>query len=218
MGESPRRKLARFCAQYPAIRYKKGETIVHAHDPPSGIFGIQEGYVRVYSISEQGRELTLIIFKPGSIFPITWGIAGLSNLYYVEALTSVVIRRAPRSAFRKFLKENPDVLYSLIKRLLVRMYGLMVRMEYMTFGGAYQKVAAILSICAERFGRQKGKNIIIQVSLGHKDIANLIGLTRETTSIEMKKLENKRLIEHDNHLLVVKNLKKLKEEARLSTY
>lgn len=218
MGDSPKETLERFYNQYPAIRYKKGETIVHAHDPPSGIFGIQEGYVRVYSISEQGKELTLIIFKPGSIFPVTWGVAGLSNLYYVDALTPIVIRRAPRSDFRKFLKENPDVLYSLIKRLLVRISGLMIRMEYMTFGSAYNKVASILSICADRFGRRKGKKIIIQMPLGHKDIANLIGLTRETTSIEMKKLQNKKIIDHTNHLLVIKNLKKLQKEAKLSTY
>lgn len=217
-GKSPLKKLEDFFAQFQAIRYKKGETIVHAYDTPPGVFYLKNGYVRIYSISEEGKELTLIIFKPEDFFPITWAISGLPNTYSSEAITQTLVFRAPKANFQTFIKRNPDVFYELTTRMLVRLRGLMTRMEYMTFGSAYQKVASILAICAERFSRRKGKNIIIQVPLGHKDIANLIGLTRETTSIEMKKLENKKIIEHDNHLLVIKNLKKLKEEARLSTY
>lgn len=216
--KSPVKKLEDFYAQFRAIHYKKGETIVHAYDTPPGVFYIKKGYVRVYSLSEEGKELTLIIFRPRDCFPITWAISDLPNIYSVEAMTPTVVFRAPKGKLQEFVESHPGVLYELTTRILVRLRGLMARMEQMAFGDAYKKVASILAICAERFGKTVGKNIVIQVPLGHKDIANLIGLTRETTSIEMKKLQDKKLVDHTNHMLVIKNLKKLKKEARLSTY
>jgi len=91
----------------------------------------------------------------------------------------------------------------------------LLRMEYLVFGNAYAKVASIIIICAERFGRKRGKKIVIQVPLTHNDIANLVGITRETASLELKKLENKGLIDYERHLLLVKNLKGLREESLL---
>lgn len=90
-------------------------------------------------------------------------------------------------------------------------------MEYSIFGNAYNKVAAIILICVERFGLIGKKSIVIQVPLTHQDIANLLGLARETVSIEMEKLQEKGLIKHLGKYLVVKNIQRLKEESVLET-
>lgn len=195
------------------LRYKKGETILHAYDPPPGVFCVKSGYVRLYSISEQGEELTLIIFRPGDSFPLVWAINNMENLYNLEAMTNVEIWRASKDRFLRFIKENPEVTVFLMRRVLTRLGALLIRMEQLVFGDAYAKIASILFLCGERFGKKERKGIIIQVPLTHKDIASLVGLTRETTSIEMKKLERKGLISHQKGLITIKSLKLLKEES-----
>lgn len=213
----PLDKLGLFFVGAKTLRYKKGEIILRAHDNPAGIFYLKEGFVRLYSISETGEELTLIIFKPQDPFPITWVINDTPNEYWLDAMTACELARAPREQFREFIKSNPDVLLELTSKMLVRLGGLLRRMEYLVFGNAYQKIASIILICAERFGRPTTDGVVVGVPLTHKDIASLVGITRETASLEIKKLEKKGLISYKGRLLVVNDAASLAKDSLFAT-
>lgn len=212
-SQSSFKKLAQFFAGFRKYHYKKGETIIRADEEPPGVFYLERGYVRLYSLSSEGEELTLIIFKPEDFFPVMWAVNGTPNTYYVEAMTAAELYRAPREEFLSFIKQNSDVEFELMSRILVRLGGLLSRMEYLVFGNAHQKVASIIHICAERFGEKNEDGIVIQVPLTHKDIANLVGVTRETASIEIKKLERKSLIVFHGRHIIVKGLPNLRKES-----
>lgn len=210
-------RLNQFFSQFKKLHFKKGQIILQPDTTPSGIFYLEKGYVKAYSTSKEGKELTIIIFKPEDIFPYSWALSGIENKYYYETMTVVDLYRAPKEELMQFIKENPENLLTLSNRIVVRMMGLVRRMEYLTFGNAYEKVASILVICAERFGKREGEEIVIQVPLTHKDIANLLGVTRETVSIEMKKLDKKGLISSRGKYVIIKNLKKLEEESLIES-
>ncbi|OGH15971.1 MAG: hypothetical protein A3C30_04005 [Candidatus Levybacteria bacterium RIFCSPHIGHO2_02_FULL_40_18] len=210
--EEGEQKLLKFFSKFRKLDYKKHEVIIRADEIPQGVYYLKKGYVRLYSISEAGQELTLIIFKPNDVFPIRWAITDASP-YYFDTLTPIEVMRAPREQFLEFLQQDPEVLYKVLSNILIRLGGLLERMEYLIFGDAHQKVASILVICAERFGITSIRGIIIRVPLTHKDIANLIGLTRETTSIEIKKLEKLRVLKKESGRFLIKNVTKLKQEA-----
>lgn len=215
MIRSETQKLQNFFAKGKSFHYKKGETILRAGDTPQGVLFVKKGYVKLYSVSKCGKELTLIIFKPEDFFPMIWAFNNISNLYYLESMTTVEAWRVPKDKFLQFVKSNPDVLFELTEKILVRLGGLLNRMEYLAFGNASQKVASIIMICAERFGEKKDKQMVIQVLLTHKDIAMLVGVTRETASIEIKKLERSRIIGYHGRLMVVKDLNALQKESLL---
>lgn len=207
------RKLNNFFSGSKTYHYKKGETILHGGDAPQGVYFINKGYVRDYSISRDGEELTLIIFKPEDFFPMNWVFNDTPNFHYFEAMTAVELWRCPKEDFIAFLKANPDVFFELADHISLRLGGLLQRMEYLVFGNAYQKVASILMICAERFGEKSDGGIRIPIPLTHKDLAMLVGMTRETVSIEMKKLERKGIIEDNRRSIMVADMKKLRLES-----
>src|SRR4030067_2058893 len=102
-------KLDNFFARFKSVHsYKKGELIIRADDPPSGIFYLKSGFVRLYSISKDGQDITFNIFKPGSYFPMFWAIGNSPNSYYFEAMTRIEVMKAPKEELIKFLKSNPD--------------------------------------------------------------------------------------------------------------
>ena len=212
---SETQKLQNFFGKGKSFHYKKGETILRPGDTPQGVLFIKKGYVKDYSISREGEELTLIIFKPDDFFPMQWAINNRLNNHYFEAMSEVELWRIPRDEFIAFIKTNPDVFFELTSHILLRLGGLLRRMEYLAFGNASQKVASILMICAERFGEKKDKQVVIQVLLTHKDIAMLVGVTRETASIEIKKFERSGMIGYHGRLIVVKDLKGLQKESLL---
>lgn len=180
---------------------------------PAGVFYLKKGFVRRYTISEEGEELTLIIFKPGDFFPVMWAIKNIPNNEYLEAMTEVEVQRVPRESFLAFLKQYPEVGFEVLGNIVTRLDGILERIKYLVFGNADQKVASILVICGERFGEKKGRTVLIKLALTHQDIASLIGLTRETTSIEIKKLERDGLISHQGRFILIKNMTKLQKEA-----
>lgn len=209
-------KLNEFFKKHKLHKYKKRDMILHANDISSSVFYIETGYIRVFRISEQGEELTLTILKPKDFFPLTYGLNTTPNPYYLEAITPLEFWRAPQELFTEFIKSNPEVYIELTNRILIRLDGVMNRIEYLVFSNAYTKIAATLLVCAKKFGEINGDSALIQVPLTHKDIATMVGITRETTSLEMKKLEHAGFVRRSGRYLVIQNIKRFEQEV-LST-
>lgn len=210
-------KLEVFFSGFKSFHYKKGETILRSGDLAQGVYLLKKGFVKLCSVSEQGKELTLIIYRPGEFFPVVWAFFGRrASIYSFETLTSVDIQRAPREEFMEFLTSNPDVFMDVTKHIITRFQIALRRMEYLTFGNASSQLASVLLICAKDFGTAIDAGIEIQVPFTHKDLANLVGVTRETVSIELKKFERAGLIRNRKRRIIIKNQKKLEKEAILS--
>ena len=213
MNDSGLTKLENFFSQFKLLRYRKGEVIFRAEDDPPGVFYLKQGYVRLYSLSDQGRELTFNIFKPGSYFSMMWALGGSPNGYFFEALTPVEVWRAPKDRLIEFIKKEPEVLFELTRRILVGLNGILAIMQSLLFGNGHTRVASVLLVAAKRFGKhQKTGEVVIQLPLTHQNIASLAGLTRETTSLVLEKMEKDKLITSDHHFLTIKNIKKFEEK------
>ncbi|OGC91762.1 hypothetical protein A2899_00765 [Candidatus Amesbacteria bacterium RIFCSPLOWO2_01_FULL_49_25] len=215
MPDSVTLQLQKLFHPFPLLKYRKGETLIRSEDPPPGIYYIHSGYVRMFSLFANGRELTLNIFSPGAYFPMIWAITASPNSYYYQTLTEVSLRRAPKDLVLSYLQSHPDVLFALTQRILSGVDSLLSRLQHLFSGSASARVATALHICALRFGSHSHSSVIIQLPLTHQDIAHLSGLTRETTSLELKKLEKEGLLTRRNRLLVVKNLSLLENKFQL---
>ncbi|MDO8621097.1 MAG: Crp/Fnr family transcriptional regulator [Candidatus Levybacteria bacterium] len=209
-------KLEKFFSQFKTVHYKKGETFLRPGDMPQGIHFLKKGYIRLYSLSSEGQDLTLVIYKPGDFFPVVWGFTGTPSIYYFETLSPVEIQRANKEEFGKFIDENIDVFKEVNYHIIHRFQMALKRMEYLVFGNANAKLASILLICGRDFGIDTSKGREIQIPFAHKDIASLVGVTRETVSLELKKLEKIKIIGYNGRRIVIRNEKALEKEALLS--
>lgn len=217
IDESNIESLTVFFRGFKAQHFNKRDLVAADQEVGKKVFFIKEGYVRVYRISEQGEELTLTILKPFDLFPITWGQNSTLDNCYLEAVTTLDVWIVPREEFFNYIKANPIMFNRLTSYISMRLNSLLTRMEYLVFGTAYTKVASTILLCAKRFGAIRGADVIVDLPLTHKDISTLVGITRETTCLEMKKLERKGLISHYGRLLVIKNMKRLEEESMLNS-
>ncbi len=215
MESDPYGKINEFFARHKLLKYKKREVVLRAGDIPSGIFYLRKGFIRQYVISRDGEEFTAIIYKPGDLFPLLWALNERISNRTFEAMTAVELSRAPIDKFITFIKSEPTVLYRVTSRILNRVNALSERMEYLVLGNAYQRVASLIWIFASRFGEKVASSILVPLPLTHKDIASLIGITRETTSIELKKLEKKNIIGYKGRMILVKKIDMLRELSLL---
>lgn len=213
MDNQIKEKLDKFFSSYRQQKYKKGEVLIRAGQAPDSVFYLTDGVIRRYAISSQGEELNLNLFRPISFFPMSWALNDSPNKHYYEALSQATVTKAPKKELLKFLEENPDVVLDLMKRVYRGMEGLWDRMENLMAGNAENRLITEFIILAKRFGQKNaGGKITVDLKLTEKDLASESGITRETVSRVIHKLEQKDLIEFKNSQLNILNLGELEEE------
>ncbi|RJR26266.1 Crp/Fnr family transcriptional regulator [candidate division WWE3 bacterium] len=204
-------KLEAFFIGFKHQTYKKGEILVRSDEEPQGVYYLKNGLVRQYSISKDGEELTLNMYKPETFFPLMSAFTSIPNTYYFEAATDVQVFKAPQDVVLNFLKNESDISNDLITRLYKGMHGLLTRIEYLMSGSAYSKIIYMLLNTAYRFGeRNHAKEV--EVTITHREISALTGLTKETISRECTRLSERGLIENTKNHVVIKSLQMLEEE------
>ncbi len=203
-------KVNHFFSKHERHTYKKGEYLKTPDKQLEGVFCLQNGVVRCFAISKEGAELTINIFKPVSFFPVGWVINNASDNYTYQATTDVEVFIAPKDAVEKFMQDNPDVVYDLLKRIYRGLEGYFMRMESLLSGEPYFRTVVQLIIHTRRFGKKEGEQY--KVNLTHSQLASLAGLSRETVTREIKKLEDKKLIQYEGKQLMVLDIAKLEEQ------
>ncbi len=200
------------------LSYKKGEMIIRSEDPPSGIFYLEQGYVKIYSITEDGEDRLHVIYKPGEIFPLIWAMKDVEKNIYYEALNSVTLLRVSKKEFIDFIASCRNAITALSESLADYFDIHIDRIDNLQIPKSYPRLIARLLYLVKRFGRKyKNKgSFIIEAPITHKEIANSIALTRETVSREISKLEKKKIISSSGHSIIVNSIGELKKE--LSEY
>lgn len=213
MKQENTKKSVSYYDKFEHCFFRKGEIIIYPKkDSPDAIF-IKKGYVREYTLSHQGVELTLHIFSPGSCFPMTWIISSIKNRYFYEALTQVEAYKIPKEKMLNFLKKRPDVLFDLTDRLLRGLDKLVFRIEGLVFASAYWRVVSVLLFLARHFGQKETDGrVMLTYKFTHRDVAALAGISRETASRTLKMAKKRGLINSKRSLIVISDVKILKKE------
>lgn len=209
-------KIDGFFANYRPIEYRAKETVIHMSDEPTGVYYVRSGFVKMNTILPSGNEMTLNIFKPGSFFPMAWALAKTKNNFHYQTITAVSVYKAPQKEVIRFLKSDREVLFDLTKRVFSGMDGLLGNFANYIFGNSSNRVASALVLCIKRFGEKNGGKIILNIRLTHQDIANIAGLTRETTSGVMGILKKSHIISKKNGKIIIINPDKLKKLSQVT--
>lgn len=200
-----------FLATYPTRAYAKGAVILHQDDVPPCAYVVKSGVIKIYDISALGDERLVLFDQAREFFPIAWivGQRETSQFFY-EAYTDVVVYKVPRDDIVAFLKKHPDSLYDVYVDFIERYVAFQARILGLEQTKASDKVLFNLDFLTSRFGKKiNDSQTDLSLPLTQQDLANYVGLTRETTSIELKKLERKGVIHKTNSRYVI-SVKKLR--------
>ena len=176
-------------------------------DMPREVFLIQEGYVRMYTISLYIHELTIRIFAPGAAFSLIASLGGVTNHFFFEAFTKTRLTIIPQEVFKRVLDEDVTVIKNLNTNLLKGMAKITLRLGQAYYSTAPNKVISALFYFGKVMGHKEKNTIIFEEKIKHEDIANFAGLSRENTSRVLKDLEHKGLVD-----LKYRHIKILDEE------
>ncbi len=177
--------------------YSAGSTIIYQGEVPRAASILTKGIVRVFSISKQGEEQIVTFHIAGEFFPSPW-IFGKTpgTLFFYEALTDCEVSFTPRSDLIDFMTSDSSRMHTLLDYFTTNYAASMIRVSALEQPKARDKLVYTLYYLCQRYGQAGSSKIKIPLALTHQNFASLVGLTRETTAIEMNKLKKEKVISY----------------------
>ena len=212
MSDAAVRKLDAFVGGHPTRTYKKGEIIIFQGEAPRSAFVVKSGTVKAYNLSVNGDEKPVAFYSTYNSFPGSWIYGKVpSAIYYYEAFTSeVTLYILEREAYVKFVRSDPEVLYTELQNYVNSQLGQSMRLNALQHSRASDKLVYTLHYLALSHGRTVAPQVVeITLDLTHQDFANLTGLTRETAATELNKLKHQGVISYSKNMPYRLDLNKL---------
>lgn len=185
---------------YAQIRsYKKGANIFFQGEAPRRGVMVADGVVRSYSITTSGDEKTVAFYTRDDIMPLSWLMGTTTNsLFYYEAVSDVRTLHFTREDFQSQVLNDPDALLSLYTTLSSDHTAAMLRINGLAQSRAEEKVAFTLYYLVFRYGKHQPDSRFqtITIPLRHAMIAGLVGLSRESITKILVKLQKQGIIEY----------------------
>lgn len=187
-------------------KYPDKQILIYSGDETSRLFYIQKGFVKVYNITDEGEERILLILKPQDIFPLLRDPEKSiqRSLYFYSAMSDVELMINDQEKVISGLRKNRQESWELLRYISDFSSVLSERLAQLESKKAGNKLTRLFGYLISVCGSETKLNAyILRLKLTHQDIASMVGLTRETVSKELKKLERKNLITYRNGFLIL---------------
>ncbi len=158
--------------------FAKNTIIINEGDESDSLYVILSGTVKIFLSDEDGKEIILNTQGPNEYFGelalIDDAPRSASVMTLDDCKVSIILKRD----FEKFISKNPEICFRLIRGLTKRLRRLTDNVKSLALMDVYGRVARTLIELSEDLDGQ----MVVQQKLTQRDIANMVGASREMVS------------------------------------
>lgn len=193
-------ELISLCKQHVIQNRAAGEPLFYQGEVPRYAYVLAEGIVKVYDIGAAGDEKIINFLSKGDLLPTAWVFKKAPvSLYYYDAFVPSQLYRIPREALLEAIKNTPAITNYMFNHYATSFVGSLLEINALEQSKGSDKIIHMLQYLLMRFpGETREDWHKINLRITHQDLANMTGLTRETTSTELNKLRRKGIVEYTN--------------------
>lgn len=193
--------------------WKKGSHVFMQDDPLENVYFIQSGRIKIYKSDVHGKEQIVTIAKGGDMFPHVGFFRKGGYPAFAEVIENAQLVVVPIEQFENLLIENPELCIKVFNVLGSKIVDLQERLEAQVLNNTYEQIIKLLVRLAKLHGDVLSENVyLLKAEFTNKDLANMIGTTRETVSRTLTKLKKEKLIETDERGNIIIDSERLLEE------
>jgi len=191
--------------------FPKGQIILYEGDSPNEALILKDGVVKVHDIDEQGNEKVLHLMKPPAVLPLMlFQDNSDTTPWFYTALVDCDVYAAPQEELTEQMQVNNALAAYLMHWFARETHELLVRLSSLGKSNTRDKLIAALKFLAVRHAstRRSGwRRVAFPVN--HQLLADMIGVTRESTAMSMKELQDERLVRYPRLTILEINFDKL---------
>jgi CRP/FNR family transcriptional regulator len=168
------------------LKLAPGQSLFHQGDPATRVFTLTSGTLKLYRLLADGRRQVTGFMHPGDFLGIS---IDDEHAFSAEALEQTQLCWFPRNRFDDFTEEH-----GAMERELYRMAAhelAAAQRQFVLLGRktALERLASFLLELAERVDGME-----VELPMSRSDIADYLGLTKETVSRVLSALKRDRIV------------------------
>lgn len=179
--------------------FKKNETILYEEDTNEFMYIILLGKVKAVRTTKDGKEIILAMHKSGSFFGEMSLIDGKTSPASVIATEEALIAILAKKDFFSIVFLNNKVTSNLLKILCSRLRRCWDTIQLLNLNNASHKTKMLLLMLIEEYGEKTPEGTVLNIKLTHQNISDMAGLTRESVTRVLDKLQKQK------EIIVLKN-------------
>jgi CRP/FNR family cyclic AMP-dependent transcriptional regulator len=179
------------------LEYPVGAFLCHQGEPAAHLFIITKGEVAVVSPARGGAEQVLSIMGQGELLGELALLNNGRRTAGARATSETVAWAISREAFWAFLEATPSGSAALLRQVAERLASREALIDDLLSLDIKGRLAKTLLGLGERHGRADEGGTVIVVHLTHRDLAGMVGASRENVSRALSSFRRRGLLDYD---------------------
>lgn len=187
-------------------KYFQNKELLYKPDTESSnIFIIKTGRIKIYELSDKGKETILWFCFPGEIFGLAELHKSINRRIYAESCGKTETLCVKARDFDIFLSHHHSISMYIIEILSHRLRLLAEMLLNISSDNVSTRLIKLLNNYAIHYGTQENNYYSLNIKLTHQEIGDIIGASRQTITSTMSQLQRTGLIEKRNgHIRILK--------------
>ncbi|HWO96592.1 MAG TPA: Crp/Fnr family transcriptional regulator [Bacillus sp. (in: firmicutes)] len=192
--------------------YKARSFVFMQDDPLDRVFFIHSGKVKIHKTDVTGKEQIVSILQAGEMFPHAGFFRQGTFPAHAEILETAQLIVTPIADFEGILIKYPELCIKLFRVLGEKIVDLQNRLEEQILHDTYERIVMLLLRLCKSNGVKEQNVYKITTHFTNRDLANMIGTSRETMNRTINHLRKKELVELDEEGYLLIHADKLEQE------
>lgn len=175
-------------------QYSKNSSIFHEGDLADRFFMVSRGSFKVFKTQPDGREQILYILSKGDVFGEMHLLKSAPYKFSATALEDTQLCTLTKVNFDNLLRQHPELSLKILSQAYDRIDALETLAQTLSSKDVDLRLATLLLKLSDQFGLPQANTIEIPIKLTREEMANWVGLTRETVSRKLSQFQLEGLI------------------------
>lgn len=186
-------------------KFEKNQTIFSQGEAADSMYLIKGGSVKLWKLTEDGRELILGFRQAGDLLGENVFIEKGEYPVFATAMTPSLICGISKPTFERLVEEHPQVGLAVIKNLAKRIDYLTGKLGALSEPSIEDRLYKVLLTVAKQVGTQTRDGWSLAFPLTHEEIGFLVGAHRVSITKALKKLQDAGRVRSKGKYLFVTN-------------
>jgi CRP/FNR family transcriptional regulator len=174
--------------------YKNKMYVFMQDDPLDRVFFIHSGKVKIYKTDFSGKEQIISILEPGEMFPHSGFFRKGKFPAHAEVMENANLIVVPIDKFEEILISFPELCIKLFNVLGEKIVDLQQSLEAQILHNTYEQIILLLIRLCKSNGEKMDDRYKLTTQFTNRELANMIGTSRETVSRTINQLKKKEYI------------------------
>lgn len=177
---------------------KKGDVALHVGELYDRLYIVNKGTLKASTYQEDGKEQILYLLNDGDCIGELALLKSEHAVYDLIAVRESFICTIPKSKFDAYLRTHPEIMFSIMASAHEKIASLEKLVGAIASNDADIRLKFLIRQLIERSGKDNSHTITIKLNLTREDMANFVGVTRETISRKLSQLAHEGILEFED--------------------